>query len=222
MKWRTWQRPCCFNPCFLGTCPQRLKAEVSDRGWTVFQSLFSWNLPSESKDLERKLPPCKVSILVFLELALREARDVLYWRGWWGFNPCFLGTCPQSLMSCSSSLTALVFQSLFSWNLPSESDWMDIGMGTGHTFQSLFSWNLPSESDWMDIGMGTGHTFQSLFSWNLPSEGGLDPEDYTGKEFQSLFSWNLPSELAFTQGAFQIAGFQYLFSWNLPSEGKTI
>ncbi len=87
----------------------------------MFQSLFSWNLPSKYDKGECILisypcfNPCflgtcprrrdtafstltsgYVSILVFLELAL-EATDALPGYKIIGFNPCFLGTCPRRL-----------------------------------------------------------------------------------------------------------------------------
>ena len=63
---------------------------------------------------------CIVSILVFLELALGRS------------DGGALNSYPT-------------FQSLFSWNLPSDARWQDRRNIT--MFQSLFSWNLPSDAN---------------------------------------------------------------------------
>ena len=78
-----------------------------------------------------------------------------------------LGLCPTE----SIAFAFLWFQSLFSWNLPSDSELGRLLLRRETGFQSLFSWNLPSDDD-----PKTGDTFLSLF--------------------QSLFSWNLPSDIA--------------------------
>ncbi len=135
----------CFNPCFLGTCPQRALfiAQNPDK-IDLFQSLFSWNLPSEGQRYRVDSVPDGVSILVFLELALRVGFPTNYTRQSGVsilvflelalraqtmtrkqkkpscFNPCFLGTCPQSETRIEAGKAEIVFQSLFSWNLPSE------------------------------------------------------------------------------------------------------
>jgi len=69
----------------------------------------------------------------------------------------------------------------------------DTGSETHFQFQSLFSWNLPSDTGSVSSS-STTNKFQSLFSWNLPSDGIVDPELRALVEFQSLFSWNLPSD----------------------------
>ena len=106
-----------------------------------FQSLFSWNLLL-MMSMPRLAPILsRVSILVFVELALDvpERRD--------------------------QEARKHKFQSLFSWNLLlmflSFSLYRRCSM-----FQSLFSWNLLL----MSMGMcyrGRYVRFQSLFSWNL-------------------------------------------------------
>jgi len=159
----------------------------------VFQSLFSWNSPSDSYSgvlkckmgdvsilvfLELALgldrpegfsSPARVSILVFLELALgpwtSRVISILRLR----FNPCFLGTRPRTKVFGSRSASYLEFQSLFSWNSPSDSMegnryyprprvsilvFLELALGleagksstlTLSWFQSLFSWNSPSD-----------------------------------------------------------------------------
>ncbi len=85
-----------------------------------FQSLFSWNLPSKLTLGDRISFLIYVSILVFLELALEVSVPIITACSSWGFNPCFLGTCPRSHYFISFYSHFLMFQSLFSWNLPSK------------------------------------------------------------------------------------------------------
>ena len=83
-----------------------------------FQSLFSWNLPSDETRMLTRYQYL-VSILVFLELALGRLRILLLMWQHKCFNPCFLGTCPRTVMNLGNTPGAR-FQSLFSWNLPSD------------------------------------------------------------------------------------------------------
>ena len=62
----------------------------------MFQSLFSWNLPS-------------------------DVRTKTGSSGFGRFNPCFLGTCPRTSREPRRRASQSLFQSLFSWNLPSDS-----------------------------------------------------------------------------------------------------
>ncbi len=111
----------CFNPCFLGSCSPRPRTRLIHQAGS-FQSLFSWILLSEDAkpflelNMLDSFNPCflgscspsvnislalmipgAVSILVFLDLALR-------------------GSCGRSAQSEAKSQ----FQSLFSWILLSE------------------------------------------------------------------------------------------------------
>ena len=90
-----------------------------------FQSLFSWN---SLFDLQREILEEEegvVSILVFLELALRHDTKK------------------------TGRIVSILFQSLFSWN--SLFDCLPRGEGNGGDmqFQSLFSWN--SLFDWVQV-----------------------------------------------------------------------
>ena len=63
----------------------------------LFQSLFSWNLPSDfALHHAGQVSISPVSILVFLELALGPFVIVSICRQTACFNPCFLGTCPRT------------------------------------------------------------------------------------------------------------------------------
>ena len=136
-----------FNPCFLGTCPRTTSNSSGIFRHLMFQSLFSWNLPSDEK-----------------MRAISTSRK--------RFNPCFLGTCPRTVYSTHGRMANGKFQSLFSWNLPSDLESQIKRDGClDPVFQSLFSWNLPSDSETC-LPMGIGLGFQSLFSWNLPSDSG--------------------------------------------------
>ena|GEM_PF-1018554 len=149
---------CCFNPCFLGTCPRTYdsvaKCRISDRvsilvflelalglidmllcypcsakfqslfSWNLpsdsfeevnsfykfrFQSLFSWNLPSDQPLSSILMLLLWVSILVFLELALGPTSQAMADINKLSFNPCFLGTCPRTLpCPCQRSTRYLV------------------------------------------------------------------------------------------------------------------
>ncbi len=133
-----------FNPCFLGSCSPRASLVASSSSVSTFQSLFSWILLSESlRDIGspvritfqslfswillsesdiflRRIRNFSVSILVFLDLALRD----LIWKYWVttesSFNPCFLGSCSPSSRANSNRSSRGLFQSLFSWILLSE------------------------------------------------------------------------------------------------------
>ncbi len=115
----------CFNPCFLGTCPRREVQAGHISKVIGFQSLFSWNLPSkpERPSFPANWPLC--------------------------FNPCFLGTCPrrgsQILGGHPEWVSILVFL-----ELALEAQFFEAPDGTRVLFQSLFSWNLPSKGPEMD------------------------------------------------------------------------
>jgi len=82
----------------------------------------------------------KVSILVFLDQALKEGTNLVFRAGFIGFNPCFPGSSAESnmmipVLDCIWNVSILVFldQALkdldgFSW------------VSVDPKFQSLFSW----------------------------------------------------------------------------------
>ena len=113
----------------------------------------------------------RVSILVFLELALGHMdyllrlADVLH-----SFNPCFLGTCPRIDQSLHRTADELWFQSLFSWNLPSDCIVGYDLIGSTVSVSILVFLELALGS-WSHAFMPSCvSVFQSLFSWNLPSD----------------------------------------------------
>ncbi len=158
----------------------------------MFQSLFSWILLSEwrgritnrhvitvsilvfldlalrvGKVIDCRITEDDVSILVFLDLALRAILPLVP-STFSGFNPCFLGSCSPRHFSVIFSIIHLMFQSLFSWILLSEFT-LSVKSLLPLEFQSLFSWILLSEDTKQLLDdLYTG--FQSLFSWILLSE----------------------------------------------------
>ena len=134
-----------FNPCFCGTCPRTVCVGHVVAFQDAFQSLFLWNLPSDSFGLTSSSNRSQVSILVFVELALGRSSQPLGSNNQVSFNPCFCGTCPRTLAYSSFRWPGREFQSLFLWNLPSDIDCPCYGRLTV-MFQSLFLWNLPSDS----------------------------------------------------------------------------
>ena len=162
-----------FNPCFCGTCPRTSYLYHQERNavYFRFQSLFLWNLPSDS------------SLRLLLGLA-------------GGFNPCFCGTCPRTghpweVANNPSIVSILVFVELALGHC------RDSFATSSPQFQSLFLWNLPSDLSkfiffvlWsrvsilvfvelalgllsFPIGSHDDMVFQSLFLWNLPSDAGM-------------------------------------------------
>jgi len=134
-----------FNPCFRGTCPRTSVQRRQPGGERKFQSLFSWNLPSDGAGV------------------LRGARHA-------SFNPCFRGTCPRTtaaerMGTLDLQVSILVFVELA---LGPRSMLPDQDFSV--EFQSLFSWNLPSDLIMHCATFRRWRQFQSLFSWNLPSD----------------------------------------------------
>ena len=83
----------------------------------VFQSLFSWNSPSDKCNWRLIGEVYSVSILVFLELALGLLELLPKLEGSICFNPCFLGTRPRThgervLQPAEVGVSILVFLEL--------------------------------------------------------------------------------------------------------------
>ena len=112
----------------------------------MFQSLFSWNSPSDDRGRDFAPRVLHVSILVFVELALGLPAEVCDGDFPMGFNPCFRGTRPRTRVDPCGPQEHNLFQSLFSWNSPSDTR-ADRRALVILWFQSLFSWNSPSDGD---------------------------------------------------------------------------
>ncbi len=156
-----------FNPCFLGSCSPSLLPTFTQPGECWFQSLFSWILLSEYGEEARSPRRPAVSILVFLDLALRVCAT-------------WAATFP------------IPFQSLFSWILLSE--YLPVAASPPRgVFQSLFSWILLSERKKRSGSTGIGSFNPCFLGSCSPSRCGLY-QACAGSQFQSLFSWILLSE----------------------------
>ncbi len=134
-----------------------------------FQSLFSWNLPSDISPGKQIWIASLVSILVFVELALGRLGTGPEDNVFLSFNPCFRGTCPRTSYRPIPYLLTSMFQSLFSWNLPSDSIGRSKPTWKNSSFNPCFRGTCPRT-----VGSIASHDtevmFQSLFSWNLPSD----------------------------------------------------
>ncbi len=186
-----------FNPCFLGTCPRiafscrgpkRLpkvsilvflelalgfdEKMVPDLISYLFQSLFSWNLPSDRRSSEDSGAYLGVSILVFLELALGCDIAPASWPDGIGFNPCFLGTCPRMPILLSSlRISSGSFNPCFLGTCPRIGNQVAANK-TATVFQSLFSWNLPSDFTLMPSTQWLSDRFNPCFLGTCPRMGG--------------------------------------------------
>ena len=174
-----------FNPCFLGTCP-----------WTV--------------ELRTRKNNCrKVSILVFLELALGPRLSSMTSPHRMSFNPCFLGTCPwtyntlavpgarksfnpcflgtcpwTAFLSCFTALYIQRFNPCFLGTCPWTITFKSTPCSLAVSFNPCFLGTCPWTSN-IVIDGNLLYQFQSLFSWNLP----LDfRENYMGRVSKESFN----------------------------------
>ena len=85
-----------FNPCFRGSRPRTSVAILVGREEVLFQSLFSWKSPSDSK----------VGNIVL---------DPFCW-----FQSLFSWKSPSDIKDALSKQLISLFQSLFSWKSPSD------------------------------------------------------------------------------------------------------
>ena len=162
----------------------------------MFQSLFSWNSPSDMIfRRDGSLRHFRVSILVFVELALgQEPYAVRSVIAPLGFNPCFRGTRPRTTITSAWLSCFKCFNPCFRGTRPRTRRLLPIRGPRSAGFQSLFSWNSPSDPEhpapclddhrvsilvFVELALGRGNrividdplsAFQSLFSWNSPSD----------------------------------------------------
>ena len=129
-----------FNPCFCGTRARTRERIVQKVGCHGFQSLFLWNSRPDPWPVSYAIKICRVSILVFVELA--PGRGVVSSTGTAArcFNPCFCGTRARTISSLSHITTLLQFQSLFLWNSRPDPEGLSTTIELNR-FQSLFLWN---------------------------------------------------------------------------------
>ena len=84
---------------------------------TEFQSLFSWMLLWKRNEAFSLSCCIVVSILVLLDVALKEQLGLGTVTSTTSFNPCSLGCCSERIRRRSSNDRRFMFQSLFSWML---------------------------------------------------------------------------------------------------------
>ena len=153
-----------FNPCFPGTRSSTPYSYIVWNDLVEFQSLFSWNSlfdiiftffprahtisfnpcfpgtrSSTLKGISRS-SPAGVSILVFLELALRLRLSFLHVISSICFNPCFPGTRSSTFRLLSSLESSVCFNPCFPGTRSSTIDLL-LHYISSVMFQSLFSWN---------------------------------------------------------------------------------
>ena len=114
-----------FNPCSLGCCSERSISEPTPVPFSAFQSLFSWMLLWKNGIRDRFNDRYKVSILVLLDVALKDTKRL------------------------TNKISKNLFQSLFSWMLLWKKDWCTSSSSNSMWFQSLFSWMLL----WKSLGL---------------------------------------------------------------------
>ncbi len=185
----------CFNPCFLGTCPQSQALEAEKQKLIRFQSLFSWNLPSEMQTHFSPSILLLVSILVFLELALRVYHG---YSGWdW----------PRVSILVFLEL-ALREARLRHWCGP-------------HWFQSLFSWNLPSEQSLEHIQSGMKRRFNPCFLGTCPQRADMRIFRQILLCFNPCFLGTCPQRLQFAMPTREHLSFNPCFLGTCPQRSAS-
>ncbi len=183
-----------FQSLFSWNSPSDSVSFPSFESAQKFQSLFSWNSPSDPVRSTTSSRVTKVSILVFVELALG------LWR---------IGVSP---------VAAFRFQSLFSWNSPSDWLWKGETMRIKPSFNPCFRGTRPRTAGpcwvrltisvsilvFVELALGLGKIpiiistakIVSILVFVELALGHYNPEEVELdlSEFQSLFSWNSPSD----------------------------
>ncbi len=85
-----------FNPCYPGCCSQTRRLLAEPVFQQMFQSLLSWMLLSNRKGLGGWTGKKKVSILVILDVALKQRISSKAGFRERSFNPCYPGCCSQT------------------------------------------------------------------------------------------------------------------------------
>ncbi len=135
-----------FQSLFSWNSPTDFYYRVTPQGCTWFQSLFSWNSPSD-------IMPARSSCF------MAASR----------FNPCFRGTRPRTHEAMESQVVSIKFQSLFSWNSPSDLTRIYHYSTFEHCFNPCFRGTRP-RTYLIPANRHRTAKFQSLFSWNSPSD----------------------------------------------------
>jgi len=156
-----------------------------------FQSLFSWNSPSDLSLRHRPEPGLQVSILVFLELALGPNLARATSIQPMSFNPCFLGTRPRTVAVAGQSRQCASFNPCFLGTRPrTVANRFKLRFGTG--FNPCFLGTRPRT---MSLRLRPMSLHVSILVFLELALGHLpDASAAPAFWFQSLFSWNSPSD----------------------------
>ncbi len=184
----------CFNPCFIGSIFQTGFINTYRIEARMFQSLFYWKYLSDGYEDFHFALLFLVSILVLLEVSFRQRQRWLRRNNYWlCFNPCFIGSIFQTVITTSATAHWIVFQSLFYWkylsDLKAEGDEFDKMWSFNPCFiGSIFQTNDGDEDS------NAVFKFQSLFYWKYLSDLSERNQWSADKEFQSLFYWKYLSD----------------------------
>ena len=133
-----------FNPCFRGSRPRTPTGWHECDGSTVFQSLFSWKSPSDIIAIGVLISITKVSILVFVEVALGHPGAGTAAIELTCFNPCFRGSRPRTQAVREMTEESNCFNPCFRGSRPRTVN-INRVFFISSLFQSLFSWKSPSD-----------------------------------------------------------------------------
>ncbi len=156
---------CCFNPCSLGCCSERVGTRFNCCTCKRFQSLFSWMLLWKSRSSNRSEKTTTVSILVLLDVALK-VRGAAPRAPPGAVSILVLLDVALKVYDSMESIFTTMFQSLFSWMLLWKLRLSEHWIMTYECFNPC-SLGCCSESvcDWNMFLLDV--MFQSLFSWML-------------------------------------------------------
>ena len=193
-----------FNPCFPGTRSSTMWVIAPPSVYFQFQSLFSWNSLFDTRKSTALSSPLRVSILVFLELALRPCEIHINEAFVESFNPCFPGTRSSTLHSTpgafsdrlsfnpcfpgtrsSTCAVGILLSASCSFNpcfpgTRSSTLPPPLHPGSGRDVSILVFLELALRQDREGTGRSRGSRFQSLFSWNSLFDT-INPMGFTGE-----------------------------------------
>ena len=202
-----------FNPCFSGWRSERIVIVSVVVNVPEFQSLFFWMALWKAIDKEPPRTKTEVSILVFLDGALKVSRKCCICSFKRSFNPCFSGWRSERARYILLCHRLQEFQSLFFWMALWKSVSMHTHPATSYSFNPCFSgWRSermkqcpfqarecsfnPCFSGWRSerVVQALAHLrpvleFQSLFFWMALWKQSRRSCEVWKEQFQSLFFW---------------------------------
>jgi len=180
----------CFNPCFVGCYSESEPESIGYSVQTMFQSLFCWMLFWKSRVASWSISLFLVSILVLLDVILKDLIPTIGRRRHVCFNPCFVGCYSESLSWDESLVCHLEFQSLFCWML----FWKGGGLGdlvNNPVVSILVLLDVILKVFFLSLPLMRYIVFQSLFCWMLFWKQLWCRQSRKVLRFQSLFCWML-------------------------------